>query len=192
MHLQGNVTINAPRKQVWDYLTDPNKVSECAPGVESVEIVEPGKTFRGIAAIGFGSVKARFVGDVEFVELVAPDRAKLKAHGTAPGSATDVLSEMLLSDAPGGATMLNWTADITIVGQLASLAARLMGTVSQKLTGAFFDCVRKKIEAGQPAAAAPTGTAPTGSAPTGAAPNAAAPAAGDGGVAAGTPTGTSA
>src|SRR5579859_3076967 len=192
MHLQGNVTINAPRKQVWDYLTDPNKVSECAPGVESVEIVEPGKSFRGIAAIGFGSVKARFVGDVEFVELVAPDRAKLKAHGTAPGSATDVLSEMLLSDAPGGATMLNWTADITIVGQLASLAARLMGTVSQKLTGAFFDCVRKKIEAGQPAAAAPTGTAPTGSAATGAAPNAAAPAAGDGGVAAGTPTGTSA
>jgi len=192
MHLQGNVTINAPRKQVWDYLTDPNKVSECAPGVESVEIVEPGKSFRGIAAIGFGSVKARFVGDVEFVELVAPDRAKLKAHGTAPGSATDVLSEMLLSDAPGGATMLNWTADITIVGQLASLAARLMGTVSQKLTGAFFDCVRKKIEAGQPAAAAPAAAAPTGSAPTGAAPNAAAPAAGDGGVAAGTPTGTSA
>ena len=201
MHLQGNVTINAPRKQVWDYLTDPNKVSECAPGVESVEIVEPGKSFRGIAAIGFGSVKARFVGDVEFVELVAPDRAKLKAHGTAPGSATDVLSEMLLSDAPGGGTLLNWTADITIVGQLASLAARLMGTVSQKLTGAFFNCVRTKIEAGgagQPAAAAPAAgqmaaTAPNGAtpnpgAPTSVAPTAAAPTP----AADGTPTGTSA
>jgi carbon monoxide dehydrogenase subunit G len=147
MHLQGNVDINAPRAQVWDYLTDPNKVSQCAPGVESIEITEPGKSFRGTASVGFGSVKARFVGDVEWLELVAPDRAKMKAHGTAPGSAADVVSEMTLSDLPGGGTQMHWTADISIVGQLAGLAARLMGTVSQKLTAAFFDCVRKKIEA---------------------------------------------
>lgn len=147
MHLQGDVTINAPRATVYEYLTDPHKVSECAPGVESVEITEPGKTFRGTVSIGFGTVKARFVGDVEWLELVAPERAKMKAHGSASGSAADVVSEMTLSDQPGGSTQMHWTADITIVGQLASLAARLMGTVSQKMTGMFFDCVRKKIEA---------------------------------------------
>jgi len=147
MHLEGTVTINANRARVWDFLTDPNQVSQCAPGVESVEITEPGKKFRAIAAVGFGTVKARFAGDVEWLELEAPDRAKMKAHGNAPGSAADVVSEMKLSDAPNGGTQLNWTADVTIVGQLAGLAARLMGTVSQKLTAAFFDCVRKKIEA---------------------------------------------
>ena len=152
MHLQGDVTINAPRAQVWEYLTDPHLVSQCAPGVESVEITEPGHRFRGIASIGFGTVKARFVGDVEWLELVAPDRAKMKAHGTAPGSAADVISEMSLSDLPNSATQLHWTADISIVGQLASLANRLMGTISQKMTAAFFDCVRKKIEAGGGAA----------------------------------------
>ena len=150
MHLQGDVTINAPRATVYEYLTDPHKVSECAPGVESVEITEPGKTFRGTVSIGFGTVKARFVGDVEWLELVPPERARMKAHGSASGSAADVVSEMSLSDLPGGATKLHWTADITIVGQLASLAARLMGTVSQKMTSAFFDCVRKKIEAAGP------------------------------------------
>jgi uncharacterized protein len=148
MHLQGNVTINAPRSQVYEFLTDPNQVSQCAPGVESVEIIEPDKKFRGIASIGFGAVKARFAGDVEWLALVSPERAKMKAHGNAPGSAVDVISEMILTDAPGGATLLSWTADITIVGQLASLAARLMGTVSQKMTGVFFDCARQKIEAG--------------------------------------------
>ncbi len=157
MHLEGTVTINANRARVWDFLTDPHQVSQCAPGVESVEIVEPDKKFRAIAAVGFGSVKARFAGDVEWLELEAPDRAKMKAHGNAPGSAADVVSEMKLSDGPNGGTQLNWTADVTIVGQLAGLAARLMGTVSQKLTAAFFDCVRKKIEAAPsqaPAAAA--------------------------------------
>ena len=62
----------------------------------------------------------------------------MKAHGNAPGSAVDVVSEMVVTDAPNGATLLSWTADITIVGQLASLAARLMGTVSQKMTGPIF------------------------------------------------------
>ena len=146
MHLQGTVTIKAPRAAVWDFLTDPHKVSQCAPGVESVDVTEPGKRFRAIAAIGFGTVKARFAGEVEWLELEVPDRAKMKGHGNAPGSAADVVSEMKLSDAEDGGTKLDWTADITIVGQLAGLAARLMGTVSQKLTAAFFECARKKIE----------------------------------------------
>jgi carbon monoxide dehydrogenase subunit G len=152
MQLKGTVTIKAPRDRVWEFLTDPHQVSQCAPGVESVEVTEPGKRFRGVASVGFGSIKVRFAGDVEWLALEAPDRAKMKAHGTAPGSAADVVSEMKLSDAAAGATQLDWTADVNIVGQLASLAARLMGPVSQKLTGVFFDCVRQKIEAGQPAA----------------------------------------
>jgi uncharacterized protein len=157
MHLEGKVTINAPRERVYAFLTDPEQVTQCAPGVEKVENIVDGKSFRAVASIGFGTVKARFTGDVEWLELDAPNRAKLKGHGTASGSAADVVSEMTLSDTTEGGTQLHWTADITIVGQLASLAARLMGTVSQKLTGVFFDCARKKIEAGNPATSAASG-----------------------------------
>jgi carbon monoxide dehydrogenase subunit G len=147
MHLEGTVNIKASRETVWQFLTDPNKVSQCAPGVETVEIVEPGKKFRAVAAIGFGTVKARFAGDAEFLELEAPNRAKIKGHGNAPGSAVDVMSEMFLSDGPEGSTEMRWTADIVVLGQLASLAARMMAPVSQKLTEQFFACVKKKIEA---------------------------------------------
>ncbi len=153
MHLEGTVTVNAPRESVWAYLTDPHKVSECAPGVESVDVVIPGHQFRATAAVGFGSIKVRFTGDVEWLELEAPNRARMKAHGNAPGSAADVFSEMQLSDGANGGTELRWTADITVVGQIASLAARLMTSVSQKLVGVFFDCVRQKIETGQQPAA---------------------------------------
>ena len=147
MHLEGTVNIKAPRETVWQFLTDPNKVSQCAPGVETVEIVEPGKKFRAVAAIGFGTVKARFAGDAEFLELEAPNRAKIKGHGNAPGSAADVTSEMFLSDGPEGSTEMRWTADVVVLGQLASLAARMMTPVSQKLTEQFFSSVKKKIEA---------------------------------------------
>lgn len=146
MQLKGNVTIHAPRKKVWDFLTDPNQIGQCLPGVEKIETIEPLKKYRGVVSVGLGSVKARFSGDVEILELDEPDRAKLKAHGTATGSAADALSEMSLSDGPNGATIVNWTADINVSGQLASLVSRLMLPVSQKLAGVFYDEVRKRIE----------------------------------------------
>jgi carbon monoxide dehydrogenase subunit G len=146
MHLTGSVTIRAPREKVYAFLTDPHQVSTCAPGVESIEIIEPNKKFRAKAGIGFGAVKATFVGDAEWVELDPPNRAKVKAHGRGSGSAADVSSEMTLSEVGTGSTVVAWTADIAVLGQLASLAARMMGPVSQKLTAQFFECARKKIE----------------------------------------------
>jgi carbon monoxide dehydrogenase subunit G len=146
MNFKGTVTINAPREKVWHFLTNPELVSQCAPGVESVEVITPNEKFRAVASIGFGAVKATFTTDAEWTELDPPNRARMKIKGKAPGSAVEGASEMHLSDAPGGATELQWSADITIIGAIASLAARLMGVVTQKLTSAFFECVRKKIE----------------------------------------------
>lgn len=147
MKLEGRVGIHAPRKKVWDFMTDPNQIGLCAPGVEKIEMIEPMKRYRGTVSVGFGSVKARFSGEVEILELQEPDYAKLKAHGTATGSAADAVSEMRLSDGPDGSTVVQWTAEVNVSGQLASLASRLMLPVSQKLAQVFYDQVRKKIEA---------------------------------------------
>jgi carbon monoxide dehydrogenase subunit G len=146
VNFKGTVTINAPRDRVWKFLTTPAEIAACAPGLESMEVLVPDEKFRAVAAVGFGAVKARFVTDATWMDLDAPNRAKMKIHGTAPGSVVDGTSEMVLSDGENGATVLNWSSDITVVGMIASLAARLMGTVTQKLTDAFFDCVRQKIE----------------------------------------------
>jgi carbon monoxide dehydrogenase subunit G len=146
MQLKGDVTIKAPRKKVWDFLTDPNQIGQCAPGVEKIETIEHMKKYRGTISVGLGSVKARFTGDVDVLELDEPNRAKLKAHGTATGSAADAVCEMTLSDGPEGATLVNWVADVNVSGQLASLVSRLMVPVSQKLAGMFYEEIRKRIE----------------------------------------------
>jgi carbon monoxide dehydrogenase subunit G len=109
-------------------------------------VVVPNQKYQAVAAIGFGSVSAEFRTDVEFVEIVQNDRAKVKAHGNAPGSAVDAVSEMFVTDGENGTTDLKWTADISVVGTIASVAARLMGPVTKKLTGMFFECVKGKIE----------------------------------------------
>jgi len=146
MQLKGEVTIQSSRKKVWDFMTDPEQIGQCVPGVEKIEMIEPLKKYHGIVTVGFGAVKARFSGEVEILELDEPDHAKLKAHGSTTGSVADAVSEMNLRDGPNGTTLVNWTADVTIGGQLASLASRLMVPVSEKLAGIFYDQVRKKIE----------------------------------------------
>jgi carbon monoxide dehydrogenase subunit G len=83
---------------------------------------------------------------VDILELDEPNRAKLKAHGTATGSVADAISEMMMSDGENDSTVVNWTADVNVSGQLASLVSRLMVPVSQKLAGVFYDEVRKRIE----------------------------------------------
>lgn len=146
MLLKGEVQINAPRKRVWDFMTDPNEICQCAPGVESIEMVESLKRYLGVISVGFGAIKARFNGEVEIIDLVEPDYAKLKAHGKGTGSVADVVSEMNLSDGPDGSTILHWMADVNVGGQLAGVASRLMVPVTQKLSTEFYEEVRRRIE----------------------------------------------
>jgi carbon monoxide dehydrogenase subunit G len=146
MIVEGNVKINAPREKVWEFLTSPDFVTGCAPGVNSIEVVVPDKQFKAIATIGFGSAKVVFEADVEWLEMYENRFAKMKAHGKTPGSGVDMISEMRLTN-HDQMTDLDWKADIMIVGQLASTAARLMSGVTRNITSTFFDCVKGKIEA---------------------------------------------
>ena len=146
MHLEGIVEIAAARERAWEFLTDPQAVSRCTPGAESLEVLEPGRRFRSVAALGLGSIKTRFTVDVEWVELTPPERARARAHGTAPGSTADVEAQMTLVERGPSATELRWTAEVTILGTIASLASRMMGGVTQKLSAQFFDCVKKNID----------------------------------------------
>lgn len=147
MQFKDTVTIHAPRQKVWAFLTDANEVARCAPGVESVEVIEEDKKYKAVASVGFGNIKAKFDTDIEFEELNEPDFAKIKVHGTAPGSAVDATAGMTLSDGEGGSTILEWTADVNIMGTIAALANRMMGSVTKKLSAEFFNTVKQKLEA---------------------------------------------
>ncbi len=146
MHLEGNVSIGAPRQKVWDSLTDPYFVVQCAPGLESMDVIEPNKKFQAVAGAGFGSIKVTFKTEVEWLELSAPAYASMKVHGIAPGSAMDMTSAMTLSDGTDESTELAWTAEIVVLGTIASVASRLMTPVANLLVGTLFKCIKGKIE----------------------------------------------
>ena len=147
MHFEGSVPIRASREKVWAFVIDPDQVGQCGPGVEKIEVVDD-THFKATAKVGIGFISARFNVDMTFAELVAPDKAVIKAHGQAPGSAVDADAEMHLSDGPDGTTVMDWKADVNIAGTLAGVGARLIDGTANKMIGQTFDCMRSKLEGG--------------------------------------------
>jgi uncharacterized protein len=145
MKFAGSVEIAAPRDKVWAFVIDPNQVGQCGPGVESIEVLDD-THFKATAKVGIGFISARFVVNMEMAELTAPDRAVIKAHGQAPGSAVDATANMSLSDGADGGTRMDWDADVAISGSLASLGARLIEGTANKMIGQTFECMKSKLE----------------------------------------------
>ncbi|MEO6294396.1 MAG: carbon monoxide dehydrogenase subunit G [Candidatus Limnocylindria bacterium] len=146
MQFSGSVEIAAPRDQVWEFVSDPQKMGACGPGVESVDEIDENK-FAAKAKVGVGPINAKFTINAEFVERVAPERAKVRGRGKAPGTAVDGSAEMTLRDGDAeGTTIMDWTADVRFSGMMASLGARLIEGTARKLIGQTFTCVKSKLE----------------------------------------------
>ena len=147
MEFSGAVDIPASRERVFDFVTNPDKVGQCGPGVETLEVIDP-THFRASAKVGVGFITARFVVNLEITEQQRPDMAIIKAHGQAPGSAVDGTGRMNLVDGPeAGTTTMLWAAEVALSGMLASVGSRMVEGTANKMIGQVFDCVRAKIVA---------------------------------------------
>ncbi len=152
MHFEGAQPIKAPMQAVWNALLDPNRVAACTPGFVSMEILDANH-FKPVVGVGLGAVKAKFTLDVQVTERQEPDHAAMKMHGVAAGSAVDMVATVNLAAATEAETTMNWVADVTVSGTIASVGARLIESVARKQVAKSFDCFSHKLEEPEPEAA---------------------------------------
>lgn len=146
MKFEGRVEILAPRPKVWAFVTDPDQIASCAPGVQSIEKLDGGR-FKVHAKVGVGFISANVVVNAEFTELHEPDDATVLARGQAPGSAVDATAKMSLTDGSDGSTVMDWTADVNISGTIASVGGRLAEGTASKMIDQTFGCMKTRLEA---------------------------------------------
>ncbi|WP_376796609.1 CoxG family protein [Thermogemmatispora sp.] len=147
MDFSGSQTIAAPIDKVWAFLLDVNKVAECAPGFQSLEVLGE-EHWKAVVSVGIGAVKARFTLDVTRPEMHEPDHMVVKARGKAPGSAVELAGDMRLTAVDSNQTRMDWEAKVLVSGTIASVGARLLQGTAEKLTGQFFSCLKTKLEPG--------------------------------------------
>ena len=147
LEFSGAPVIDAPRTAVWQRLMDPNFIAASAPGVETVEAVDP-THFNVISGLGIGPVRLQFRLDVELSDIVEQERLRMVALGRGPGSEVDVVSSVRLEDAGPGRTRLDWAATCSVSGVLAGLGTRMLEGTARRLTEDFWTDFARRAGAG--------------------------------------------
>ena len=151
LQFSGAPEIATTRQHLWQRMMDPQFVAASAPGVESVERIDP-THFKVVSAFGVGAIKVRFRLDVELFDVVEKESAKMRARGKAPGSNVDVVAGMAIRELGPNRMQLEWTADSDVSGTIASVGARLLEGTARKLTEQFWTDSARRVQAESPAA----------------------------------------
>ena len=136
--------MKAPVGRVWDFISTPQNVAECLPGVEEYKVLD-GKRTEAKVKIGVGFIKGTFkVNSRVAEEDPQAHRARLLVHGTGSTSAFKADILITCNQHPEG-TELVWIAEATVSGPLGSVAKSLLEGASQKVTNQILGCVAQKV-----------------------------------------------
>src|SRR5829696_5828063 len=155
MRFSNEISVDAPPDELFEFMSDPEKVVTCLPGA-SVE-GRNGDDWRGAMSMKVGPIKASYQGTLRFLEL-DPDarRAVMRARadeGSGQGQAeARITSEVEDRD---GASCLRMETDLQIRGKVAQFGRGPIEQVAGKMLQRFAANVEEAINGGgAPAAAA--------------------------------------
>ncbi|MEM8959080.1 MAG: carbon monoxide dehydrogenase subunit G [Pseudomonadota bacterium] len=148
MELKEEITIPAPRDEVYAALNDTDVLKACIPGCEELDRVSDTE-LEAKVVLKVGPVKARFSGKVTLDPTGAPETFSLQGEGNggaagfAKGGATVTLTET------EEGTLLAYEAKADIGGKLAQLGSRLVQSTAKKLAAKFFVKFAETVTADQ-------------------------------------------
>jgi len=142
--------LDHPVDQVWNNLTDPNKIVVCVPGAHLTEQVDE-NNYKGGVELKFGPVKAKYDGMVTFLERdVATKKMVLNGKGNdskGKGNAEMTMNGQLTEK--DGGTDINVSMEVNISGMLAQFGSRLINDVSNQIFDQFINNFKAQLSGGE-------------------------------------------
>lgn len=144
MELHGKFVLPSPVDKVWAYVSDPGKVIECVPGIQTYTVGE-NKRISAAVQVSIGFIRGTFQTNTKVVrEDPATHTAVLELSGTGAGSGFNAAVNIGVTPA-GSESELAWDADVKISGPLGGLAKPLVEGNIKKIINQLFDCVKAKL-----------------------------------------------
>lgn len=144
--------IDRPVKEVWDFLSNPNKIVTCVPGAKLTEQLDE-KNYKGTVTMKIGPVVTSFNGEITLSGLDEENHTmEIIGKGVdtkGKGSANMILSGNLIDNGNGTTEVTN-NMDISITGKLAQFGSRMIVDVSDQVFKQFLNNFRSQIEASAP------------------------------------------
>ena len=169
--IEKQFVVNAARREVWAFLTDPSRVASCLPGAAITGQVDE-RTHAGTIAVKVGPVSASYKGTVRFERLDREEGvAEIAAAGQdvrGKGGADLRMTSRVVERGPSQ-TEVTVASTVNISGILAQFGRGMIQDVSDQMFRQFTDAMRAALES----AADPAGTdSPAGARPDAARPDA--------------------
>jgi carbon monoxide dehydrogenase subunit G len=148
VQIEKTFQIKEPIDRVWSLLSDPKRVAACVPGAKITEQVDE-KNYKGTISVKVGPSATDYKGELEIVRL-DPENHELEMVGKGQdvrgrGSASMKMTTKARS-IEGGGTEVNSIAEVTVVGILAQMGARMINEVSNIMFGQFIKNFQAHLE----------------------------------------------
>lgn len=124
MRVSGMERVDLPAAEVFARLSDPERLGEALPAVQSVDAEGPDRftaAFRPTTGLGVTPMRMTF----EVTERQEPQRLRVVGDGGAAEYAVRVDAAFELVD-QGDTTEVHWSADARVAGVLRSLTQRVL------------------------------------------------------------------
>jgi uncharacterized protein len=138
MEMQGKRELAVSQSQAWASLNDPEVLKLCIPGCDKIDSTGPDKYAIGMA-LKIGPVSAKFAGNIQLADIVAPESYTLSfdGQGGAAGFGKGVSKVALVPLASGGCE-LSYNVNASVGGKIAQLGQRLIDAAAKSMADDFF------------------------------------------------------
>ena len=141
-------SIRAPIRDVWDFMTDVEKVSTCIPGAQYEDDLGDNQ-HSVMLVVKVGPIKSSYRSTVSIRSMDDESYTiEIEGQGTDTKGKGGATMEMIgkLTENDDGATEINGDSKVTIQGMLAQFGSRMVEDVSNQLFLQFTRSLAAKLE----------------------------------------------
>ena len=147
MLIEGQFKLQAPIQKVWDSLLDPKTLGSCVPGTEMMEAIDD-KTYESVVKQRVGPIKVKLKFTTKLTEVRPPNYIKAVGRGadvTKLGNFSSEI-EVRLTETALNNVDVSYTANISLVGRLATFGERVMRAKAKDVGEEFTKNLQEKLK----------------------------------------------
>ena len=147
MQIDGKFVVNGKIQEVWDLVLQPGTLASCIPGAEKIESTD-NKTYNCLVKQSVGPITVRLQFVVNLTEITPPTYVKAVGRGEALGKLGTFGIDLVvhLCEQPGTKCELDYKADVSMVGKLATFGERIMRAKVKSVGEQFTQNLERKIK----------------------------------------------
>lgn len=146
MNFQGELSVKAPREQVFEKLKDAHFFASCVEGVRDLNELSPNR-YSAIFVTKLAYINFKFAVEVEMTRIESPNRIEAKVEGKPLGivgrlsaTASTTLAEK------ADETLISYNIDATLAGRLGAVGQPVMKSKAKEMELMFVKNVRAAFD----------------------------------------------